>query len=124
LVCHCLILSLAILFLWSNASTFINKWAFGIPNVQMKLNLFWNGACSDCHEPILEQSLLWLPWWAKFYKFSNLRRCWFSGPHQTSLRWKSLRMWLLMLHCNWDMRSTGALLPWGRLDMAVIWRNS
>jgi len=25
LVCHCLILSLAILFLWSNASTFINK---------------------------------------------------------------------------------------------------
>lgn len=26
LVGHCLILSLAILFLWSNASTFINKW--------------------------------------------------------------------------------------------------
>jgi hypothetical protein len=25
LVCHCLILALALLFLWSNASTFINK---------------------------------------------------------------------------------------------------
>jgi hypothetical protein len=25
LLCHCLILSLAVLFLWSNASTFINK---------------------------------------------------------------------------------------------------
>lgn len=25
LVCHCLIVALAVLFLWSNASTFINK---------------------------------------------------------------------------------------------------
>lgn len=33
LVCHVLILSLAVLFLWSNASTFINKYGFDIPSV-------------------------------------------------------------------------------------------
>ena len=35
LVCHCLIISLAILFLWSNASTFINKSPPNIPEVQI-----------------------------------------------------------------------------------------
>ncbi|OVA16932.1 Reticulon [Macleaya cordata] len=35
LVCHCLILSLAILFLWSNASTFINKSPPRIPEVHL-----------------------------------------------------------------------------------------
>ncbi|XP_008810936.1 reticulon-like protein B5 [Phoenix dactylifera] len=35
LVCHCLILSLAILFLWSNASTFINKSSPHIPEVSI-----------------------------------------------------------------------------------------
>ncbi|KAF9602547.1 hypothetical protein IFM89_029846 [Coptis chinensis] len=35
LVCHCLILSLAILFLWSNATTFINKSPPHIPNVSL-----------------------------------------------------------------------------------------
>ncbi|PHT72048.1 hypothetical protein T459_22833 [Capsicum annuum] len=33
LVCHILILSLAVLFLWSNASTFINKSPPQIPQV-------------------------------------------------------------------------------------------
>ncbi|URE24267.1 Reticulon, partial [Musa troglodytarum] len=33
LICHCLILSLAILFLWSNATTFINKSPPHIPEV-------------------------------------------------------------------------------------------
>ncbi|XP_038687026.1 reticulon-like protein B2 [Tripterygium wilfordii] len=35
LVCHCLILALAVLFLWSNASTFINKSAPRIPEVHI-----------------------------------------------------------------------------------------
>lgn len=35
LVCHCLILSLAIMFLWSNASTFINKSPPRIPEVHL-----------------------------------------------------------------------------------------
>jgi hypothetical protein len=35
LVCHCLILSLAVLFLWSNASTFINKSPPNIPEVKI-----------------------------------------------------------------------------------------
>nr|AEZ00899.1 putative 24 kDa seed maturation protein [Elaeis guineensis] len=35
LVCHCLILSLAILFLWSNATTFINKSPPHIPEVSI-----------------------------------------------------------------------------------------
>ncbi|XP_017698794.2 reticulon-like protein B3 isoform X1 [Phoenix dactylifera] len=35
LVCHCLILSLAILFLWSNATTFINKSPPRIPEVSI-----------------------------------------------------------------------------------------
>ncbi|XP_077212444.1 reticulon-like protein B2 [Tasmannia lanceolata] len=35
LVCHCLILSLAILFLWSNATTFINKSPPRIPEVNI-----------------------------------------------------------------------------------------
>lgn len=75
--------------------------------------------------PGTEPALMILPWHGQNFTSSLiLRCCWFSGPRQTSLRWKSLRMWLLMLHCSWDMRSTGALLLWGRLGMAVIWRNS
>ncbi|RWR98117.1 reticulon-like protein B2 [Cinnamomum micranthum f. kanehirae] len=35
LVCHCLILSLAILFLWSNATTFINKSPPRIPEINI-----------------------------------------------------------------------------------------
>ncbi|OVA18926.1 Reticulon [Macleaya cordata] len=35
LICHCLILSLAILFLWANATTFINKSPPHIPNVHL-----------------------------------------------------------------------------------------
>ncbi|KAF8369381.1 hypothetical protein HHK36_032349 [Tetracentron sinense] len=39
LVCHCLILSLAILFLWSNASAFINKSPPRIPEVHLPEDL-------------------------------------------------------------------------------------
>uniref|UniRef100_A0A1D1YJD3 Reticulon-like protein n=1 Tax=Anthurium amnicola TaxID=1678845 RepID=A0A1D1YJD3_9ARAE len=39
LVCHCLILSLALLFLWSNATTFINKSPPRIPEVQIPEDL-------------------------------------------------------------------------------------
>ncbi|KAL5718760.1 Reticulon-like protein B2 [Ranunculus cassubicifolius] len=38
LVCHCLIFSLAILFLWSNATTYIKKSPPKIPNVQLPEN--------------------------------------------------------------------------------------
>ncbi|KAK1267960.1 Reticulon-like protein B1 [Acorus gramineus] len=46
LVCHCLILSIAILFLWSNATTFINKSPPRIPEVSIPEDLAVNVALS------------------------------------------------------------------------------
>ncbi|KAL5989172.1 Reticulon-like protein B2 [Asimina triloba] len=46
LVCHCLILTLAILFLWSNASTFINKSPPHIPQVSIPEDVVVNVAQS------------------------------------------------------------------------------
>ncbi|XP_068665561.1 reticulon-like protein B2 [Aristolochia californica] len=46
LICHCLILSLAILFLWSNASTFINKSSPRIPEVCIPEDVVVNIALS------------------------------------------------------------------------------
>ncbi|KAG8077831.1 hypothetical protein GUJ93_ZPchr0007g5193 [Zizania palustris] len=46
LLCHCLILSLAILFLWSNASAFINKSPPNIPEVKIPEDLTVNIALS------------------------------------------------------------------------------
>ncbi|KAG1330364.1 reticulon-like protein B2 [Cocos nucifera] len=50
LVCHCLILSLAILFLWSNTSTFINKAPPRIPEVSIPKDLAVNVALSLRYE--------------------------------------------------------------------------
>ncbi|CAL9149493.1 unnamed protein product [Musa hybrid cultivar] len=50
LVCHCLILSLAILFLWSNATTFINKSPPHIPEVIIPEDLSVNIALSLRYE--------------------------------------------------------------------------
>ncbi|XP_008796064.1 reticulon-like protein B2 [Phoenix dactylifera] len=50
LVCHCLILSLAILFLWSNASTFINKAPPRIPEASIPEDLAVNVALSLRYE--------------------------------------------------------------------------
>ncbi|XP_072967163.1 reticulon-like protein B4 [Typha angustifolia] len=50
LVCHCLILSLAILFLWSNATTFINKSPPHIPEVSIPEDLTVNIALSLRYE--------------------------------------------------------------------------
>ncbi|KAM0938413.1 hypothetical protein DsansV1_C23g0177961 [Dioscorea sansibarensis] len=50
LVCHCLILSLAILFLWSNATTFINKAPPHIPEVKIPEDLVVNIALSLRYE--------------------------------------------------------------------------
>ncbi|XP_008805646.2 reticulon-like protein B3 [Phoenix dactylifera] len=50
LVGHCLILSLAILFLWSNASTFINKTPPHIPEVSIPEDLAVNVALSLRYE--------------------------------------------------------------------------
>ncbi|XP_006654676.1 reticulon-like protein B1 [Oryza brachyantha] len=46
LLCHCVILTLAILFLWSNASTFINKSPPNIPEVRIPEDLAVNVARS------------------------------------------------------------------------------
>ncbi|KAK1274661.1 Reticulon-like protein B1 [Acorus gramineus] len=46
LVCHCLILSIAVLFLWSNATTFINKSPPRIPEVSIPEDLAVNVALS------------------------------------------------------------------------------
>ncbi|XP_068644833.1 reticulon-like protein B2 [Aristolochia californica] len=46
LICHCLILSLAILFLWSNATTFINKSRPRIPEVSIPEDVVVNIALS------------------------------------------------------------------------------
>ncbi|KAF0927281.1 hypothetical protein E2562_031486 [Oryza meyeriana var. granulata] len=46
LLCHCIILTLAILFLWSNASTFINKSPPNIPEVKIPEDLAVNVARS------------------------------------------------------------------------------
>ncbi|KAK1286853.1 Reticulon-like protein B1 [Acorus calamus] len=46
LVCHCLILSIAVLFLWSNATTFINKSPPRIPEVSIPEDLAVNVARS------------------------------------------------------------------------------
>ncbi|KAG1367732.1 reticulon-like protein B2 [Cocos nucifera] len=50
LVCHCLILSLAILFLWSNATTFINKSPPRIPEVSIPEDVAVNVALSLRYE--------------------------------------------------------------------------
>lgn len=50
LVCHCLILSLAILFLWSNATTFINKAPPHIPEVKIPEDFVVNIALSLRYE--------------------------------------------------------------------------
>ncbi|ONK79204.1 uncharacterized protein A4U43_C01F3980 [Asparagus officinalis] len=50
LVCHCLILSLAVLFLWSNATTFINKSPPHIPEVSIPEDLTVNIALSLRYE--------------------------------------------------------------------------
>ncbi|OAY77459.1 Reticulon-like protein B1 [Ananas comosus] len=50
LVCHCLILSLAMLFLWSNASTFINKSPPNIPEVSIPEDVVVNVALSLRYE--------------------------------------------------------------------------
>ncbi|GJN17743.1 hypothetical protein PR202_gb04839 [Eleusine coracana subsp. coracana] len=50
LLCHCLILSLAVLFLWSNASTFINKSPPNIPEVKIPENAAVNLALSLRYE--------------------------------------------------------------------------
>uniref|UniRef100_A0A0E0JNQ1 Reticulon-like protein n=1 Tax=Oryza punctata TaxID=4537 RepID=A0A0E0JNQ1_ORYPU len=50
LVCHCLILSLAVLFLWSNASTFIHKSPPNIPEVKIPEDLTVNIALSLRYE--------------------------------------------------------------------------
>lgn len=50
LIGHCLILSLAVLFLWSNASTFINKSPPHIPVVEVPEDLFVSIALSLRHE--------------------------------------------------------------------------
>ncbi|BAF18016.1 reticulon-like protein B1 [Oryza sativa Japonica Group] len=46
LLCHCIILTLAMLFLWSNASTFINKSPPNIPEVKIPEDLAVNVARS------------------------------------------------------------------------------
>ncbi|KAH7686250.1 Reticulon domain-containing protein [Dioscorea alata] len=50
LIGHCFILSLAVLFLWSNASTFINKSPPHIPVVEVSEDLFVSIALSLRHE--------------------------------------------------------------------------
>ncbi|KAL5223219.1 hypothetical protein ABZP36_027932 [Zizania latifolia] len=50
LLCHCLILSLAVLFLWSNASAFINKSPPNIPEVKIPEDLTVNIALSLRYE--------------------------------------------------------------------------
>nr|CAB3460914.1 unnamed protein product [Digitaria exilis]CAB3464658.1 unnamed protein product [Digitaria exilis] len=50
LLCHCLILTLAILFLWSNATTFINKSPPNIPEVKIPEDLAVNVARSLRYE--------------------------------------------------------------------------
>ncbi|MQL82902.1 hypothetical protein Taro_015385 [Colocasia esculenta] len=50
LVCHCLILALAILFLWSNATTFVHKSSPRIPEVQIPEDLVVNIARSLSYE--------------------------------------------------------------------------
>ncbi|ONK68978.1 uncharacterized protein A4U43_C05F18010 [Asparagus officinalis] len=50
LVCHCLILLLAVLFLWSNATTFINKSPPHIPEVSIPEDLTVNVALSLRYE--------------------------------------------------------------------------
>jgi low temperature requirement protein LtrA len=50
LLCHCLILSLAVLFLWSNASTFINKSPPNIPEVKIPEDATVNLALSLRYE--------------------------------------------------------------------------
>ncbi|KAJ6811842.1 reticulon-like protein B4 [Iris pallida] len=50
LVCHCLILSLAVLYLWSNATTFINKSPPHIPQVSIPEDLTVNIALALRYE--------------------------------------------------------------------------
>ncbi|GJM89525.1 hypothetical protein PR202_ga05726 [Eleusine coracana subsp. coracana] len=50
LLCHCFILTLAILFLWSNASTFINKSPPNIPEVRIPEDVVVNVARSLRYE--------------------------------------------------------------------------
>ncbi|KAL5226673.1 hypothetical protein ABZP36_014938 [Zizania latifolia] len=50
LLCHCFILSLAVLFLWSNASAFINKSPPNIPEVKIPEDLTVNIALSLRYE--------------------------------------------------------------------------